>query len=81
MPRPRRDVQAVKAPWSTTLVMRKYFQILQSNNAEVEINTARIVRASVTNATVPAAGLGTVPISFAINATTSVFPLLSRFRR
>lgn len=66
----------MKAPWTTTLTLQQYFEIKQSNNAEVDINLGRVVRATVANISVPANGLGTVPISFAINATLGELDLI-----
>ncbi len=66
----------MKAPWTTTLMLQQYFEIKQSNNAEVDINLGRVVRATVANISVPANGRGTVPISFAINATLGELDLI-----
>lgn len=66
-----RDVNTVQAPWNMTILLRQYFQLLQSNNVEVTFNLGRIVQAVASNISVPANGLGTVPVSFALNATLS----------
>jgi len=61
---------AIPTPWTTTVINNAYRRLLDSANIEINVAVQRVLQGTVTsaNASLPANGSRSVPITFILEA-------------